>query len=487
MPAHDQDDAYPNILPNARHSIDLSIDLEHHLTYLESNPNTPADPHFAQNTPNAPKRESLDPHILASIVMQLRSSLDAMTKERDDLLAVVATAHENEARLADSLQLITDKHTAMEKELVQARRKAKDDEDAISMLRSKVEESRRGLMRLQTESRRQSTVLAPADMSRASSTPLASKRASFTPLSLTSAPSSFSPRNNGHRRISSVSDSGSLLGFDMRGSPQSQHFPFHDTDSASRRQSSVFGRGSPPRFDHTLAPPDFSPSPEIESLRDEVKALKDQLEEVRAELSEANEARDASDTCVKALREFIADNNVGTPQQSSNLVPPPIPASVTREDTAQQPVPAAQGWGFKLWNNKAAPPPPTAPPAATAVPQASSSAETASISRKIGGFFSRPSISQPTAPQLQPTPNLHPIDTMSRMRDSTASDCSSMADSLAEPISPSSKSGDANVSVMVRDLTSISLGDGSSPSPGQDDGLVVKPLPKGVEVSNPVL
>ena len=72
MPTHDHDDAQDTFLPNARHSIDLSIDLEHQLTYLESQPNTPADGLFASNVPggalNERKRESLDPHVLASVM-----------------------------------------------------------------------------------------------------------------------------------------------------------------------------------------------------------------------------------------------------------------------------------------------------------------------------------------------------------------------------------------------------------------------------------
>ncbi|KAF9499466.1 hypothetical protein BDN71DRAFT_1503174 [Pleurotus eryngii] len=483
MTIHDEDDAQRTFLPNARHSIDLSIDLEHQLTYLESQPNTPADALFAPNANPQPgderKRESLDPHVLASIIMQLRQSLGNMTKERDDLLAIVSTANANEARLTDALQLTTDKCATMEEELTEARRKIKDDEDAIAMLRSKVEESRRGLMRLQTESRRQSTVLAAPDMGRATSTPLASKRASFTPLSLSS-PSSFTPLKNAHRRISSASDSGSLLGGDLRNSPHSQQFPFNEPDQGSRRQSMHFGR-SPPRMELMLSPPDASIIAEVESLRAEIKTLKNELEEARLELGEAFEARDASDTCVKALREFIAENNVGTPEQPADLKPPPVPASVAWQDPASKAAPANQGWGFKLWNTKAtaaaapapaAAPPVAAPPAAVTSPE-SSTAETASISRKLGGFFSsRASVSSTNSSNFPTTASttLLRLDT-ARTRDSSASDMSSVADSLAEPISPLSRSGDVNANVLVRDLTSISLGD------AQEDSAPAKTLP----------
>ncbi len=120
-------------------SIDLSLELERQLD-MESPPVTPS--YNAQTHDTRPKRESLDPQVLAHIVMQLRHSLAEMTKERDDLLQFVSGAHSKEAELKDTLQAVTDKATELEEELMSARRKMKDDEDAIAMLRTKVEESR---------------------------------------------------------------------------------------------------------------------------------------------------------------------------------------------------------------------------------------------------------------------------------------------------------------------------------------------------------
>lgn len=140
----------PNFKPgyvNSRpFSIDLSLELERQLD-LESLPNTPS--HIAHDsTPSPttahpiPKRESLDPHVLAHIVMQLRQSLADMTKERDDLLNLVSSVTSQEAVYKDALQSMTDKATSLEEELSAAQNKIKDDEDAINMLRTKVEESR---------------------------------------------------------------------------------------------------------------------------------------------------------------------------------------------------------------------------------------------------------------------------------------------------------------------------------------------------------
>ena len=116
-------------------SIDLSLELEHQLN-SESLPNTPA--HDEQSF----KRQSLDPHVLASIVTQLRHSLTEVTKERDDLLQAFGEAAQKQALLQENLQIVTDRSTKLEEQLSVAQDKHKDDDEAITMLRAKVEESR---------------------------------------------------------------------------------------------------------------------------------------------------------------------------------------------------------------------------------------------------------------------------------------------------------------------------------------------------------
>ena len=121
-------------------SIDLSLELERQLD-METFPPTPTHP----NPPGAAdisNRESLDPHILAHIIKQLQQSLADVTKDRDELRQLIASAHSNQAELQDALQHMIDKATTMEMELTDARQKIKDDEEAIALLRSKVEESR---------------------------------------------------------------------------------------------------------------------------------------------------------------------------------------------------------------------------------------------------------------------------------------------------------------------------------------------------------
>ncbi|KAF5355306.1 hypothetical protein D9758_005983 [Tetrapyrgos nigripes] len=403
-------------------SIDLSLELERQLD-MESLPPTPArnTTETTQEAEPLPERDILDPHVLAHIVMQLRHSLTDMTKERDDLLSRLSIANSEEAHFRDALQLVTDKATSLEEELSEARRKMRDDEESISMLRIKVEESRRGLMRLQTESRRQS--IQPIDLSRASlvnfASPPSAKRQSFTPLT-----GSLNTRPNSHKRLSSVSDSGYAGLLDLNTSPGSQIVSLPDhPPSASKRFSGLFGRSSPPQDD--------APFGEVLALKKEVEALKAELEDSRRELAEATEAKDASDTCAKALRDFITENNVGT----NGSAVPPVPASAN--DQPSSPSSQRGGWGFKLWKVDTSVKTPSGPASSSsATPTTSMATPTAApLSRKIGGFFG---MQQPADNQQPPLPE------PSRGSVYSASDASS----IAEPLSPLS---DSSVNVMVRD------------------------------------
>ena len=100
-------------------SIDLSLELERQLD-MESLPPTPA--HYATTMPvQSPPaisqlKESLDPDVLAHIITQLRRSLNDLTKERDDLVQLLSSAHAREAELEDALQHMTEKATTMEED-----------------------------------------------------------------------------------------------------------------------------------------------------------------------------------------------------------------------------------------------------------------------------------------------------------------------------------------------------------------------------------
>jgi hypothetical protein len=409
----------------------------------------------------------MDQVVLTSIVQQLQKDVDVVTKERDKLQVDLSKAESDKQGLQETLDQLTTKYEKMGEELEHANAKMSDDENAITMLRTKVEESRRGLMRLQTENRRMSSM--SIDVSRAGvpafGGPSTNKRASFTPLtgSLTGA-----TRMNTHKRISSVSDSGFLLSSTnlpdqhLLPSPNPQTVHMSDLQSApsshppvsSNRFSGLFGRTSPPQS--LDLPPQDSLVEELEALRREVKKIKTELEDTKHELIEANESREASEACAKALRDFIGE--------TKSVKLPPMPTMTTGEEADTKK--SVSGWGaFRMWkmdpaakpegsNNASAPlasvgtrklwqidtaakgAPNSSGPASTSPSsgRATAAASAAPFASKVGSFFgSRGSISSIASSAL-PTPQLP-----SRKPSYTESDVSSMEESVAEPISPATE------------------------------------------------
>ena len=122
-------------------SIDLSLELERQLN-MDSPPITPAHYPVTATEDLEHRHEALDPEVLAHLVSQLRHSLGEMTKERDGLAKMLAESHTKQASLNDALQHMTEKVTDLGEQLDESRKKSKDDEEAITLLRAKVEESR---------------------------------------------------------------------------------------------------------------------------------------------------------------------------------------------------------------------------------------------------------------------------------------------------------------------------------------------------------
>ncbi|KAG1831303.1 hypothetical protein EV424DRAFT_1470063 [Suillus variegatus] len=401
-------------------SIDLSLELERQLDN-ESNPNSPVD---ATGRPH-----SLDSHVLASIVTQLRLSLADVTRERDELSKTVVEMRTREAGTADMLEHMTEKCSKMQEELDGARTRIKDDEDTISILRTKVEESRRGLMRLQSENRRASQVPSALDLSRAGipsfNGPPSSKRAS-----LIGSTTGLSDNALDSSHLASPIPTPTPATFTLPDVQKSRS----QQPSHTRRMSGMLGRGSPPQ---SLFPSEESA--ELEMLRRELNAVKAELDDVKHELSETNEAREASDTCIKALREFIEENQVGAvPKEVKKPSPPPPPA--------------AAGWGFKLWRADSltqspvlASPSPVAPAIHTVSPSLSSLTPPVPLSKKLGDFFGTraPAVTASTRSQrVEQEPVYNGM-----------SDTSSIEDSVVEPISPASER--PRPTVYVRDTTSV--------------------------------
>ncbi|TCD68405.1 hypothetical protein EIP91_010806 [Steccherinum ochraceum] len=429
---------------NRPHSIDLTLELERQLDNESLPPTSPAPPRRPQSRP-----QSLDPHVLASIVTQLRLSLEEVTKERDELAHLFTESQASQAELKSTLEHVSEKCTKAESELAVAIDKQQEDADAVTMLRGKLEDSRRALMRLQTESRRMSQASnLTIDSARAAQSPYGSlgsgKRASFTPL--TGSPA--------HRRIASVSDSG----FVVTSPPDFSNGPA--SPPANRRMSSLWGRGPLP-----LDIPAAAETSEIEEVRKELQAVKEQLEETRHELTETQEAREASETCVNALRTFISEHSIG--------LGPATAGSIGVKGAGVAPENSTPRWGFKLWKSESTPaasvstrpsPPPSVSDSATApAPPAPS---------RFGSFFSsRASVSSTSSSaRLEAHPPPH-----SGQQEPTCngSDSSSVDDLATEPVSPASEASRPHVMVRGND----------EPLDQLTYPLVSQPIHKGEEVS----
>jgi hypothetical protein len=298
-------------------------------------------------------------------------------------------------------------------------------------------------------------------------TPLSSKRASFTPLTGASRP-------NAHKRISSISDSGFLLS-SLNGSDNNYtqgdnapEFAGSHPPVSSKRFSSIFARASSP--ESVDLPPKDPSTEEIDALRREMKAVKVELEETRHELLEANEAREASETCVKALREFIAETQPSVTESESVKLPPMPTMTTGQEVDTTKP---ATGWGaFRMWKmeSNASDATPQAgngkmwkvdttvkPAPSSSIGSASSSSSSrttpiaAPFTTKIGGFFtSRASFSSTTSSD-------HPVTKpLPRQPSYNDSDTSSIQESVG-PISPASDV--SGVPVMVRGTSASSSTD----------------------------
>jgi hypothetical protein len=375
-------------------------------------------------------------------------------------------------------------------------------------------------MRLQTESRRQSMV--PIDSARASlalpgfGSPPSSKRASFTPLT---------GKPPGHRRVSSVSDTSSVPIPDLSSSPRTQTFTGNTTPpNSSRHFSGMFGQSASGDLSMTTATdppqvPDSNPSAavatvdsdKLEMLRKELQSVKEELATAKHDLMEAIEAKEASETCVKVLREFIADNNVGAVAAGgASMKLPPPPTMTTGEDGSDR-TKSNGGWGFKLWgadsplipsmsfSASAAAPSPSGPVNSTLPPPVIAAAP---LSRKLGGFFSSRSSLSSNSSQQQPVSPLQtnaagvqlPLHIQSQ-RDSSYS--FSDTSSVTEPISPGSDihglgAGpasyfpEAHGNIVVKDVTNLDRVHTHALSVHDKDGIVKYEAPMTLSSSGSV-
>jgi hypothetical protein len=205
-------------------------------------------------------------------------------------------------------------------------------------------------------------------------------------------------------------------------------------------------------------------------LKKEIESLKKELAHTRVESAEAHEAKEASDMCIKVLREFIAENQVGVGAASGDLsaslkLPPP-PRSVDFSDKKAATAALSSGWGFKLWkadNTMKAPISTTIPSPTNSASSSIQTPTAATVSApfsRLGGFFSsRASVSSTTSSSLQTNAAL-PLtrESGTSYRDSISGHSISVTSdgsSVVEPASPENEfsTPQGNVKVVVHDVS----------------------------------
>ncbi|KAI6023746.1 hypothetical protein BKA83DRAFT_679120 [Pisolithus microcarpus] len=432
------------------YSFDLTLEQQ-----LDNESLPPLSPSAVVDRP-----QSVDTHVLASIITQLRTSLTEVTRDRDELAKSLAEFRAREADVKDAIANMSEKCSNMQDHLDKANDRIKEDENTISILRGKVEESRRGLMRLQSENRRASQLPPQLDLSRAgtfASLPISSaKRASFAPLT-----GSTPGRVNAHRRISSVTDAR------LEGNPSSPNagsFGFTELSSQLNKASHRYIKGRAPPARSLRALED---SPEVETLRKEVNTLKAELEEVKHELSESNEAREASELCCQSPS---GSGSLSLARRRRQSMP-----STSSQVEPKKSIPAVGGWGFQtlasgdsdkkvlhLQLPSLSRHPVAAAPALQGPPPQP-------LTKKFGDFFgTRASV---TSFAAVPTKSLgmeqEPM-------------CNGMSDtsSVAEPVSPAS---DLPRPVFVRDSVSVTSGSSRDLGASPDQKAVRPSSPPAIE------
>ena len=210
----------------------------------------------------------------------------------------------------------------------------------------------------------------------------------------------------------------------------------------AHRSSGIFGRASPPPLIFQQ-----DESAEVEMLRKELTTVRGALDEAKHELNEANEAREASELCVKALRVFIEEHNVGVPNAGGSA------ASLSSQVESKKSAQAVGNWGFNFWRTDplAKNPPDSIPIPPTTTPNITAqSPPPQPLTRKLGDFFGARSASISSTTPVK-SPRSEPEAMCNGL-----SDTSSIEESLVEPVSPASEL--PRPSVQVRDSTSVTSG-----------------------------
>ena len=367
------------------------------------------------------------PDQVDALIAELRASLvtsQTLVNTQTTRLSHLSDVETELAQLKDQFSFIKAAKEAVEKQLQEEIKRREVAEENVDLLRGQVEQARRGVGMLQKQEKERKrlsqlppgTALGPGPgpvegeevlsekevkaSRRQSALGRGHRRASSNSepadvhlLTGSTSPNISAPRAGGLRELrlgASAFASGlpsSTMTSPIFPSDDSQFPASSGTNQRSKRESKDSGSI------------ESGPSKAETAAQDEATRLKAELAQVHARLVESEEARQASEVCLQALRNFMASGGEGDAPADEDVLKhmrlPPLPTDRDPDELEPEATVGkkggAAGWGFKLWKQTG----PTSPALSTAVEPPATPAENLSPP---------PSNRSSTTPKVSPMP-----------------------------------------------------------------------------------
>ena len=372
--------------------------------------------------------------LIGDLRASLASSQTLLSTQATRLSSLTDTETEL-SQLKDQYAFLAAAKEAVEKQLNEETKRRELAEDNVDLLRGQLEQARRGvgILQAQVKERKRLSYLPPGGLglnmeveevlAEPQTAPVKTDRASKRASMLV---------GRGHRRQSSQSEPGESVHNAMRefrdsagvtspnlGAPRAgglRELRLGSGNNPSVANPTILNSPSAPSHfeDHTPLPvpppmnkrsssssvaqlPPAGSSAYTSPVKSEEDSLRAELSATRARLVESEEAREASEVCLKALRDFMAGGGTEGGAAEEDLLKtmrlPPLPTDKDTDDDAPTGLENADnagkkgGWGFKLWKQG-----PMSPALSTAVEPPATPLEVLSPPRsRSSSFVNKPS------------------------------------------------------------------------------------------------
>lgn len=339
-----------------------------------------------------------------TLVTSLRATLttsQTLLQTQSTRLAQLVDLEAETTQLKDQLTFLSAAKEAVELQLKEETKRREVAEENVEMLRGQVEQARRGVMVLQKQEkeRKRASMLPTVGLGLGGGGFGVGAGTSEGEEVLSDTQAKLNKRQSimgrGHRRVSSQSEPSELHSAMISGPSTSPNLAVSALLPARAGGLRELRLGSGASSSQVTSPPPTSPYFEDVPMsgrsmsfgdNNEAQRLRFELVEMQKKLDDSEEARMASEVCLKALREFMAGSNSATDpydeggmtESTQNLLKgirlPPLPTDReeddqgTRKEDTKKPIGAGAGWGFKLFSKSPIPGPnPTSPALSTAV------------------------------------------------------------------------------------------------------------------------